>query len=245
MGAPADRIRVIPRRRFTDALIRQLHAFSDRLLPEDLAHFRLHAQTNEVVHLFERGETLVGYQFWRTVPIDLPRARAILGGKLRVLPEHRGRGLHLRSGLRFYLDCTLRHPLTRYYRLAITSLFGFVSITGSLATYRVLDPRPAPGDAEGRALLAAFARLAAENDFRLDPETGLVFVDVGIAGETLAQFPEGYLERPEARAYARINPGWRDNRSDVAFWFRFTPGNLLALLRKIRRVASRRPRARP
>jgi hypothetical protein len=238
-----DRLRVIARRDFTDELMGRLHAFSNRILPEELAHFRVHAETNEVVHVFERGGRMVGFQFWRTAPFALPRSRLILGGKLRVLPEHRGRALHLRSGLRFFLACKLRHPLTRYYRLAVASLFGFVSITSALAEYRIFDPRPRPGDAEGAALGEAFARIAAENDFRIDPETGLMFVDIGIAPETLDQYPDGYLDRPEARAYARVNPGWRDNRSDVAFWFRFTPRNLVALTKKIRRVRNRARRA--
>ncbi|HET9155189.1 MAG TPA: hypothetical protein VFN91_00900 [Myxococcaceae bacterium] len=242
MGVPRDRIRVIARRDFDEALLARLHAFSYPILPEDLSHFRVHAETNEVVHVFEHDGQIVGYQFWRTAPMDLPRARMIMGGKLRVLPEHRGRGLHLRSGLRFFLACKLRHPRTRYYRLSIVSLFGFVSLTSALAEYRILDPRPKPGDNEGQAVRAAFARLADENDYRLDPETGLIFVDIGISPETLARFPEGYLDRPEARVYTRINPGWRDNRSDVAFWFRFTPRNLLALVRKIRRARGRATR---
>jgi GNAT superfamily N-acetyltransferase len=236
---PRDRIRVIARRDFDDALLARLHAFAYPILPEDLAHFRVHAETNEVVHVFERDGQIVGFQFWRTAPMELPAARMIMGGKLRVLPEHRGRGLHLRSGLRFFLACKLRHPRTRYYRMSIVSLFGFVSLTSALAEYCILDPHPAPGDTEGRAVRAAFARLAAENDYRLDPDTGLIFVDIGISPETLARFPEGYLDRPEARAYTRINPGWRDNRSDVAFWFRFTPRNLASLVRKIWRVRAR------
>jgi hypothetical protein len=239
LGVPRDRIRAIPRRAFTDELMGRLYEFSNRILPEDAAHFRVHADSNEVVHLFEHGDTIVGYQFWRTAPFDLPGARVIFGGKLRVLPEHRRRALHLRSGLRFFLACKLRHPLTRYYRLAVASLFGFVSITTALAEYQILDPWPSPGDAEGEALRAAFARIAAENHFRLDPQTGLMFVDIGIAPETLAQYPEGYFDRPEARVYARVNPGWRDNRCDVAFWFRFTPRNLFSLLRKIRRAQRR------
>lgn len=239
MGAPRDRIRVIARRDFDDALLARLHAFSYPILPEDLAHFRVHAETNEVVHVFEHGGKIVGYQFWRTGPLNLPHARMIMGGKLRVLPEHRGRGLHLRSGLRFFLACKLRHPRTRYYRLSIVSLFGFVSLTSALAEYQIVDPHPRPGDTEGEAIRAAFVRLAAENDYRMDPETGLIFVDIGISPETLASFPEGYLDRPEARSYARINPGWRDNRCDVAFWFRFTPRNLASLVRKIRRVSAR------
>src|SRR5262249_8618183 len=115
---------------------------------------RLHAETNDVVHVFEHGGKIVGYQFWRTAPLDLPGARVILGGKLRVLPGHRGRALHLRSGLRFFLGCKARHPFTRYYRLSVVSLFGFVSLTSALAEYRILDPHPAPGDREGEAIRA-------------------------------------------------------------------------------------------
>jgi hypothetical protein len=236
---PRDRIRVIPRHAFTDELIARLHELSNRFLPENAEHFRVHAETNEVVHVFEHEGAIVGYQFWRTAPFALPRSQAILGGKLRVLPEHRRRALHLRSGLRFFLACKLRHPLTRYYRLAVASLFGFVSITGALAEYQLFDPWPRPGDAEGGALRAAFDRIAAENRFQIDPETGLVFVDIGIAPGTLAQYPEGYLDRPEARVYARVNPEWTHNRCYVAFWFRFTPRNVLSLLRKIWRAQRR------
>jgi len=236
MGVRSYRIRAIPRRAFTEELIAGLHELSDRILPEDPAHFRVHAHTNEVVHVFEHGGVMVGYQFWRTAPLTLPGSRVILGGKLRVLPQHRRQALHLRSGLRFFLGCKLRHPFTRYYRVAIASLFGFVSITAALAEYRIFDPRPRPGDAEGVALRAAFARFAAESNFRIDPQSGLIFVDIGIAPETLAEYPQSYLDRPEARVYAQINPGWRHNRCDVGFWFRFTPRNMVSLVRRIRRA---------
>jgi len=231
-AVPSVRVRSIPRRAFDPTLLARLHALANRLLPEDLDHFRVHAESNELVHVFEHGGEIVGFQFWRTTPLDLPRARAILGGKLRILPAFRNRALHLRSGLRFYLQEQLRHPLTRYYRLSIASLFGFVSITSALAEYHVFDPRAA--DAEGRALRAAFERVAAENDYRLDPETGLIFVDISMAEETLAAFPASYFERREAKRYAELNPGFRENGSDVAFWFRFTPANLRSLLAKIR-----------
>src|SRR5262249_49190177 len=110
------RTRSIPRRDFDDALMRRLHDFASRLLAEDLSHFRVHAETNDVVHVYERADTgaLVGFQFWSTGPIDLPRSRMILGGKLRVDPAFRNRGLHLVSGLRFYLECQSRAPLTRF-----------------------------------------------------------------------------------------------------------------------------------
>jgi hypothetical protein len=233
------RTRSIPRQDFDDALMARLHAFSNRLLAEDLGHFRIHAETNDVVHVFERRDTgaIVGFQFWRTGPIDRPRARAIIGGKLRIEPAFRNRGLHLVSGLRFYLECKLRAPATRFYRLSLASLFGFVSITSALAEYQILDPR-AP-DEDGRAVLGAFRRLAAENHYRLDEATGLAFVDIRPTPEVLAQFAPSYFERPAARIYARVNPGWRDNGHYVAFWFRFTPGNLVKLSRAIWRKRRR------
>src|SRR5262249_36787407 len=153
----------------------------------------------------DTGE-LVGFQFWRTGRIDRPRSRTIMGGKLRVDPAVRNRGLHLRSGLRFYLTCQLRAPLTRFYRLSIASLFGFVSISSVLATYQVLDPH-APDD-ESRAIWSAFAELARSSAYELDPATGLVFVDIRPTPDTLARFSPAYFDRPEARAYVRANPDW-------------------------------------
>ncbi|HYO59262.1 hypothetical protein [Archangium sp.] len=53
----------------------------------------------------------------------MPGGRVILGGKLRILPGFRNRGLHLLSGLTSFLQDKLRHPRSRHYRLSIASLF--------------------------------------------------------------------------------------------------------------------------
>lgn len=228
------RVRSVPRRGgFDPALLHRLHAFANRLLAEDLDHFRIHAGTNDVAHIFERADTgdVVGFQFWRTGPIDLPRARALMGGKLRVDPAFRNRALHLVSGLRFYAECQLRAPATRFYRLSLASLFGFVSITSALADYRLLDPHAA--DRESRAVWAAFQRLADGSHYELDPTTGLIFVDIRPTPETLAQFSPAYFDKPEARAYIAANPHWRDNGRNVGFWFRFTPTNLAKIAHTI------------
>src|SRR5262245_60573959 len=99
MQKVAVRSRSIPRRSFTPELLRSLHARADRMLSEDIEHFRLHAETNEVVHVYERTDTgaPVGFQFWRTAALDLRDCRVLIGGKLRIEPEFRGRALHLRS----------------------------------------------------------------------------------------------------------------------------------------------------
>ena len=228
-------IRSVPRRRFSSALIGELHALSNQMMREELEHFGRHAYTNEVVHVFERADTreLVGFQFWKTTPIDLPRARAIVGGKLRILPEYRRQALHLRSGLRFYARTQLAHPLTRFYRLSLASIFGFTSIASALAQYRLFEPHAR--DAEGLALAAAFERVAAGSGYSVDPDSGLFDVHIFMTAETLQRYPQSFFDKPAARAYAAANPGYRTNGCYVGFWFTFSRQNVLALVRAIRR----------
>lgn len=187
------------------------------------------------MHVFRRVDTdaVVGFQFWRTLPMGLPGCRIIVGGKLRVLPGFRGRGLHLLSGLLFFLQTKARYPRARCYRLSIASLFGFVAITDALQHYRVLDPHDHSD--EGRAVTAAFAALAAQSHYQLDMDTGLIAVNIFMTPETLAGYAPAYFDRPAARRYAAVNPGYRSNGCYVGFWFRFTPANLLSLTRAIGR----------
>jgi hypothetical protein len=236
---PRLRIRGIPQRAFSPALLGELHAMSNRLMTEDFEHFCDHAVTNEVVHVFERMDTraIVGFQFWNTAPIELPGARAIVGGKLRVLPEFRGRALHLRSGLRFYGEAQLLRPRTRFYRLSLASIFGFTSIVSALAEYRLFEPRPR--DDETRALTATFLRLARASHYEVDPASGLFLVRIFMTAETLAGYPDPFFAKPAARVYSAVNPDYRANGCYVGFWFRFSPRNLVSLLRAIRRAAMR------
>jgi len=224
-------MQTVRRESLSEALVQELHAVSNSLMAEGLEHFGVHAQANDLVHVFRRVDTgrIVGFQFWRTAPIDLPRGRIILGGKLRILPEFRNRGLHLLSGLTFYFQDKLRHPRSRYYRLSIASLFGFVSITEALARYHLFEPRK--DTAEGRALRKAFLALAEESHFQVDEERGLFFVNIFVTPETLGRYSPEYFSRSAARAYATVNPEFRTNGSYVGFWFRFTPANLASLTR--------------
>lgn len=235
MTSVATRARSVPRRAFTPALLDSLHTLANRLMAEDAAHFRVHAQTNEVVHIYERADTgePVGFQFWRTGALDLPGCRAVLGGKLRVDPAFRRRALHLRSGLRFYLECQARHPRTRFYRMSVASMFGFVSITSALADYHLFDA--AARDPEGRAIRGAFEHLTSASDYHLDPLTSLIAVGIRPTAQTIAGYPDAYYARREAQIYARANPHWRDNGCFLGFWFRFTPANLWSLGRAILR----------
>ncbi|AUX31153.1 MULTISPECIES: hypothetical protein [Sorangium] len=98
---PVVRVETIERRDFDDQRLRELHALSNALMAERFEHFCVHARTNDVVHVFRRADTraIVGFQFWKTARLGLPRSRAIVGGKLRISPDFRTRGLHLSSGL--------------------------------------------------------------------------------------------------------------------------------------------------
>jgi hypothetical protein len=239
---PLVRMQRIRREELSEEVLRELHAVANRLMAEELEHFRVHAQANELVHVFRRKDTgaIVGFQFWQTASLKLPRSRVILGGKLRILPEFRRHGLHLLSGLDFFLGNALRHPFTRHYRLSIASVFGFVSITEALAHYHPFDPKAS--DAEGVAVREVFRERAEESHFRMDPETGLFFVDIYMTPETLSRYPKSFFERPAARRYAAINPDFRTNGSYVGFWWRFTPANLLSVTRAVARKL-RRPAA--
>ena len=147
-----------------------------------------------------------------------------------MLPEFRNRGLHLRSGLLFFVQHKARHPLTRYYRLSLASMFGFVSITGALAEYELFDAAHTDS-----AIRRAILGWAADNHFVYQEDTGVFFVDIFTTPETFAAFPDSYFDKPQARIYASANPEFRTNGSYVAFWFGFTPRNLSALARVIAR----------
>jgi len=235
MTAVPLRTRSVERRAFTSALIGSLHELANRIMAEDADHFRVHAETNEVVHVYERADTgePVGFQFWRTAPMELPNSRALIGGKLRIDPAFRRRALHLRSGLRIYVENQLRHPRTRFYRLSLASMFGFVSITSALAEYHLFDA--SARDPEGRAVCAAFEQFSEQSHYEIDESTSLISVGIRPTAETLAQYSAAYYARREAQVYARANPAWQTNGSFVGFWFRFTPANLWSLSRAILR----------
>ena len=60
---PVD-METVRKEALSDALIRELHAFANSLMAEDLEHFRVHALSNELVHVFRRTDTrsIVGFQ---------------------------------------------------------------------------------------------------------------------------------------------------------------------------------------
>lgn len=222
---------------FDTPLLTELHALADELMAEPYEHFVAHAMTNDLLHVFRDDERdrIVGFQFWRSVPID--GARVVLGGKLRIRPEARRCGLHLAAGL-----SVLKRQQELYglpvIRLGVASLFGFVSIVRRVAHYEIIDER-----CRRPALIEVVDRLTRESHFSFDRKTGLVEVGIAITDAQLAPYPQRYFESPEARAYLAVNPDFRTNRSYVAFAFDFDAQNRVALERGARDAARRRSAA--
>jgi hypothetical protein len=207
---------------WTPALLDELHALAITMSAESREHFERHALSNDCVYLFRDQGAVVGFQFWRTV--SLPEARLILGGKLRIAPSHRRRGLHLRAGLAYY------RAQGDAYRVSLAGLFGFVSLTRALAHFEVISSATSPV-----WLTDAVERIARESDFVFERATGLVRVGIQVTPAQLQAYPESFYASPQARAYAALNPDYRTNGTYLAFGFALSASNLASLERAVAR----------
>lgn len=217
-------LEVHPRESWDTRLLEQLHRLAVEMSDEPRAHFDRHAYTNDCVHLFRDQGALVGFQFWRA--LARPEARLILGGKLRIVPSHRRRALHLRSGLAYYQEQLQAHGSA--YRLSMASLFGFVSLTRALAHYDLIREGSVPD-----WLCDALMELARESDFTYERASALVRVGIQVTPAQLAAYPEAFYASAQARAYATHNPDYRTNGTYLAFGFALTDANLAALAQAV------------
>lgn len=217
-----------PRASFDEALLRSLHELAHALMAEPYEHFAVHAHTNDEVHVFRRRSSgeLAGFQFWRCIDGSEPGQRIVLGGKLRMQPADRRRGLHLLSNLSVLIEQQQAFPRAQIVRLSVASLFGFCSIARRLAHYDFIDAQsPRSG------LIGAVDLVTSASRYRFDPETGLVDVGIFMTDEQLSGYPPEYFETPQARQYAQRNPRFRDNGCYLAWAFDADEENLRSLSR--------------
>jgi hypothetical protein len=236
--------------------IAELHVLASRMMTEPYAHFAAHVRTNDTVHIFREveGGQIAGFQFWRSEPARCADERCadercadercadeqsaderiVLGGKLRVRPDVRRRGLHLVSGLCYYLEqaplAVAGRPLVR---MSIASLFGFVSIARHVDYAILVD-----GEVDGW-VCDEMERLATESGFVYDRATGLVHVGMAPTADELAAYPPEFYASPTARAFFARNPRFPSDPRFVAFAFRYTEDNVDRLYR----AAAERSRA--
>lgn len=210
-----------------DAELGELHQLANAHMAESAQHFKQHAHSNDVVHCFrDPSGTLLGFQFWRSG--DVPNAptptRFVLGGKLRIAPAVRRRGLHLVAGLQVLHDEQAAHPNHAVVRLANVSMFGFVTIARRLAHYFWLDA--ACGRPE---LLALTTQLCEQSNFVFDPTRGSVDVGITMQRATLEGYPAHFWQLPQARAYAARNPAYATNGTYLTMAFDVDELNLRTL----------------
>ena len=209
------------------AALNELHGLANALMSESASHFEHHARSNDVVHCFrDPNGALLGFQFWRSgdVPNAATPTRFVLGGKLRIVPAARRRGLHLVAGLQVLRDELAAHPNHALVRLANVSIFGFVTIARRLSNYFWLDA--ACGRPE---LLALTTQLCQQSDFVFDPTRGFVQVGIAIPRATLDAYPTDFWNLPQTRAYALRNPHYATNGTYLAMAFDVDELNLQAL----------------
>jgi hypothetical protein len=223
----------------SSALLDELHAMANAMSVESREHFGVHAAAMDTVHLFRARATgaVVGFQFWGARPAQEAATRVILGGKLRISPAYRRRGLHLLSGLTFYREQLAAFPDVRLVRVSLCNLFGFMALARALERYDfVSEARLAPDD---RWLCDVVASLAAESHFRFDRESALVDVRIFVSEAQLARYPAAFYETPLAREYIARNPDFRKNGAYLALWFPLTPDNLASIESELERVVSK------
>ena len=209
---------------FDDELLQPLHALSNAMMAEPYDHFRVHAFTNDVLHVFRQGDEVVGFQFWRTVAGPEPDMRVVLGGKLRIAPRARRQGLHLVAGLSVLLDEQRQHPQSRISRIGVASIFGFSSIAKRLAHFDFVR-RGGPRE----DLINVVHELTRVSHFDYDPAQGTVDVGIFMTREQLEAYPAAFYEQPLPTLYAKHNPDFRSNGKYLAFAFDLTTANFRAL----------------
>jgi hypothetical protein len=220
---------IVQRNEFDEALLRRLYELSNTLMAEPFEHFSWHAGTNDELHVFRRRDSgeVMGFQFWRTLPGISENHRVVLGGKLRVRPEARRRGLHLASGFAVLSEQRRRFPEAAITRLGIASMFGFVSIARRVAHHDFVTAQTHP------ELVPIVEAVTSASHYTFDAQTGQVEVGIFITPQQLAGYPEAFFQSPLARAYAERNPEYRSNGRYLAFAFEVDEANVGALARGV------------
>ncbi len=213
----------------SDAELERLHAFANVMAAEDAAHFARHLRTNHEVHFLtdRRSGNLAGFQAWRSEPLGEDR-RLLIGGKLRMHPAYRGRGLHLLSGLRFYANERERYPGRYFDRVAIANLFGFSTLVRNLSHYTIFDPRDELHGID-RQRFDQVAAITAQSGYQLDPITGYVHVGIRMTEAQLFSYPDAFYQSDAAKMYFERIPDARSSDCQLAIWFPFDDANLRSL----------------
>ena len=211
------------------AELNELYQLSTAMAPETKDHWMVHVESQQDVHMYQSKGGLVGFQFWgpRVVEGDLG---VIRGGKLRVTPAVRGKGVPSLSGLIQLQNSIEADPQVKtWLRLSLASLKGYNSIRSSLDHIYFLNKKIK--DPNWHAILhRACQQLCEQSQYQFDPSTSLV--SVGIKPESVELTP-AFLQRPAVKEFETLNPDWRSNEKYLISAWDFDEKNITSLLRYI------------
>lgn len=166
----------------------ELYTLSSSLSSETRAHFQLHTDTNDEIHVLrdEASGTLCGFQMWRFGGVAGPDVPIRWGGKLRFVTEIRRHGLHLLLNLVSLRSAKEKlGEAVQIHRIALVNLFGYQAIRPALAS--AFSPPFALGasaSARVSMLTPEFEPFCQDIGFQMDPRTNRVNV-----GQTLPRRP--------------------------------------------------------
>ncbi len=216
-----------------DETMRSLHALANAMAAEPLEHFARHAADNDVLYVYRAPSgDLAGFQFYKTFGDD-DGVRYVRGGKLRIRPESRRKGLHIASGLHVLRRERELHPGARVRRLAVVNPFGFFSLIRRVAHYEFIGP------GENEDLHAIVARECTLSDYRFDPQTGLCHVGIIPSKSLVESYPASFWSSELVQTYMARNPGYRENGTNLALVFDADEDNLAALERGLAEIEAR------
>jgi hypothetical protein len=202
-------------------------------------------------------QAVVGFQFWRCRPSLLdPSYHVIRGGKLRLHPSCRRRGLHLLSNVLFAAQRKVAHPTTPLLRISIASVLGFAALSAGLRSVwfvrgdASVSPSCLPTEREpctltGRdaheygVLNAELVDFCRTNNFDLDTRTGFIDVKIRMSdAEVQRVTSEPLRSHPGVRLYTERHPqcatspqymaaGWRVDAASATYMARAALQRLL------------------
>jgi hypothetical protein len=82
-------------RSLTTAQLNEFYQLSNSLMAEALPNFLRHCQLQDRVYVFrDDQQSLIGFNFWRTMDTSDANVKLMVQGKLRLLAQYRRRALH-------------------------------------------------------------------------------------------------------------------------------------------------------
>ena len=240
-------VTTVLRRNFNEELLQSLYSIASFSVDEQEEHFRRHMITNHLCHVFHADDAsnrVLGFQCWRRSP----GSRVIWGGKLRLLPEAQGRGLHLLSNLLATEDLFVAKvghtpevsisgvkgspPL---FRVGLFNIIGFNALCSSLDNFESYPFKTHPDMAA--CVCPELEQFTIESGFDFDLDSGVVDVGQCLPESVTKSLDKDFWRRPAVKKFLQLCPRWQDRDLFVAW--EWNERNFTAIEREVNRKVNR------